>query len=87
MSVAKGDKDRTSCMCNNVHCTLITDSLAVFSAEGVGGGVMDVAASETGTTEDREVDGMQGGERGSKIRRLSSLPYNSTLDQLRIVCQ
>ena len=49
-------------MCSNIHCSSITDSLAVSGAGGVGG-VRDVAASETGMTEGGVADGVQGRER------------------------
>ena len=88
MSVAKGETDRRGLcyMCSKAHCSSITDSPAVSGAGGVRG-ARDVASSETGTTDDGVADGMQGGDRGCTIRRLSSLSHNSTLALLRVVWQ
>ena len=58
---------------HKAHCSFITDSrLAPTGAGGVGGGVMDVAALDTGTTEGGGA-GMQGGDRGCTITWLTCL--------------
>ena len=66
MSVAKGEKDRTSCVCNKAHCSSITDSPAVSGARGVRGGERNVAALGNGTTEDGVADSVQGERKQSK---------------------
>lgn len=56
---------------SEAHCSSITGSPAVAGAEGVRG-VLDVAASETGTAKERRVYSMQEGERRSTMRWLTS---------------
>ena len=78
MAVAKGEKDRISCMCSKAHCSSITDSPALSGAGGVRGGrMMDVAASEADTIEGGSAD-------GSREERDGLL--HSTLALLIVVC-
>ena len=71
MSVAKGEKDRISCMCSKAHCSSTTDSPAVSGAGGVRGGrVTDVAASETDTVEGGSADGSKEERDGDGIRHI-----------------
>lgn len=73
MSVYQKEGYMMNCVCSIANCSSTTDTPVVSGAGGVGGGGLNAAAPETGTTEDVGTDSVQ----GERVRKHNMTRFTS----------